>query len=212
MTYELENVGSSIECIDSNLLIACGAVFKKFDKGAYIFKEGQEAHFYHQVAEGRVKTVNVNEEGKEFIQGFVAEGESFGVSSIFDKVPYTTDALAERVSIVLRLCISAFVQMLKDNFEVQMSVAKSLASKLASKENSLREIACNNPEERILCLLKKNRKERFPLLRNTIRAKVDFTRKDIAEMSGLRVETVIRIMRHMQDQQLLTIERGKVYY
>ncbi len=212
MTYELGIAGSFMECIDSNLLIAYGAVFKKYDKGAYIFREGQDAHFYHQVAEGRVKLVNVNEEGKEFIQGFVTEGESFGVSSIFDKVPYTTDALAERISIVLRLCISAFVQMLKDNFEVQMSVAKSLSCKLANKENLLKEIACNNPEERILSLLKKYRQERFPLLKNSIRAKVDFTRKDIAEMSGLRVETVIRIMRHLQDQRLLTIERGKVYF
>lgn len=209
---EYEKTQNVCECIDSNLLIAWGAVFKKYDKGTFVFREGHEAHFYHQLAEGRIKMINVSDDGKEFIQGFNCEGESFGDSSIFYNIPYTCDALVERSSIVLRLHLSTFIQLLKNNFEVHLNFTKSLASKLADKTNSLKEIACNNPEERILSLLKKNKKEYFPQLQMTSRAKVGFTRKDIAEMSGLRVETVIRIMRHMQDQQLLTIERGKVYY
>ena len=43
------------------------------------------------------------------------------------------------------------------------------------------------------------------------RFKVNLTRQQIANMTGLRVETVIRTIRAMQDKGLVTIERGKIF-
>ena len=40
---------------------------------------------------------------------------------------------------------------------------------------------------------------------------VKLTRQQIADMTGLRVETVIRVMRNMHEKCELVIERGKVY-
>jgi CRP-like cAMP-binding protein len=40
---------------------------------------------------------------------------------------------------------------------------------------------------------------------------VELTRQQIADMTGLRVETVIRSIRHMQDKGALVIDKGKVY-
>ena len=42
--------------------------------------------------------------------------------------------------------------------------------------------------------------------------KIELTRKQISEMTSLRVETVIRAMRRLQDKQLLQIKKGKVYF
>ncbi len=39
--------------------------------------------------------------------------------------------------------------------------------------------------------------------------KIDLTRQQIANMTGLRVETVIRTIRSLHDTGQLTIERGK---
>jgi len=38
------------------------------------------------------------------------------------------------------------------------------------------------------------------------------TRQQIADMTALRVETVIRIMRIMHDKEEIRIEKGKVYH
>jgi len=43
-------------------------------------------------------------------------------------------------------------------------------------------------------------------------ARIDYTRKQIADMTGLRVETVIRVMRNLYEKKMLTIRKGKVYY
>jgi CRP-like cAMP-binding protein len=40
---------------------------------------------------------------------------------------------------------------------------------------------------------------------------MDLTRQQVANMTGLRVETVIRSIRNMNENGQLVIERGKVY-
>jgi len=41
---------------------------------------------------------------------------------------------------------------------------------------------------------------------------VPFTRQQIANMTGLRVETVIRAVKKMQHDKVLKIEGGKIFY
>jgi CRP-like cAMP-binding protein len=46
----------------------------------------------------------------------------------------------------------------------------------------------------------------------TKKKEVELTKQEIAGMTGLRVETVIRLMRNLGEKQLLDIERAKVFY
>src|SRR5215213_5954926 len=104
------------EIIDSNLLILLGGVFKNYNKGEYIFKEGQQPHFYHQIIKGKVRMFNESENGKEFIQGFFSTGQSFGEPPIFIPTTYPASAIAEEPSVIIRLNIPSFTQLLRDNF------------------------------------------------------------------------------------------------
>jgi CRP/FNR family transcriptional regulator, cyclic AMP receptor protein len=200
------------EVIDSNLLILYGAVFKKYRKGEYIFREGQHPQFYHQVVEGKVKMQNETEEGRVFTQGFFLPGESFGEPPIFYGGEYPAAAVAEQPSIVMRLTIPSFIQVLKENFQVHLRITKLLAERLKSKSTSLKEICCFNPEHRILSLLSTLKAEKQKAEPGIKRIKVEFTRQEIADMTALRVETVIRMMRKLYDRGILIIERGKVFY
>jgi len=70
-------------------------------------------------------------------------------------------------------------------------------------------LACYNPEHRISALLqyfKTNNRHTCPKCN-----RVQLTRQQIADMTGLRVETVIRAIRHLHTQGKLVIEKGKVY-
>jgi CRP-like cAMP-binding protein len=69
--------------IDTNLLISWGATYKKYKKGEYIFYEGDEALFYYQVESGELRMSNMNDSGKEYIQGMFSKGESFGEPPLF---------------------------------------------------------------------------------------------------------------------------------
>ncbi|RZS69247.1 CRP-like cAMP-binding protein [Pseudobacter ginsenosidimutans] len=195
--------------INTNLLLNMGASFKEVQRNEIIFMEGMQASFYYQVVSGRVRWVNVNDEGREFIQLMAEEGESFGELPMMDDEPYAATAIADEDSTLIRLHKSHFLQLLKENPEVHFSFSKLLSRRLRLKFLLIKEMAIRSPEHTIIALLhyfKENNKHTCPDC-----SRVNLTRQQIADMTGLRVETVIRAMRHLHSTGQLLIEKGKVY-
>ncbi|WP_407521864.1 Crp/Fnr family transcriptional regulator [Lacibacter sp. MH-610] len=195
--------------INTDLLLAWGATFHNYPKGHVLFYEGDFAYFYYQVVEGRIKMVNCNEEGKEFIQGIFEEGESFGEPPLFDGGTYPAGAVAETDITIIRLRKENFLQLLKDNFDIHFCFTQTLAKRLRFKSMISKEISSYGPSHRILSLLKEYKKSKGFM--NGARLKIDLTRQQIADMTGLRVETVIRSIRDLHEKGSLKIEKGKVF-
>jgi CRP-like cAMP-binding protein len=195
--------------IDTDLLLAWGATYHQHQKGHVLFCEGDPAHFYYQVAEGRIKMCNCNEGGKEFIQGIFEEGESFGEPPLFDEEHYPASAVAETDATIIRLKKEIFLKLLKDNFDIHFCFTQTLAKRLRYKSLMGKEISSYGPSHRILSLLMEYKKTHGAINGNKL--KIDLTRQQIADMTGLRVETVIRSIRELHEKGKLQIEKGKVY-
>ncbi len=195
--------------IDVDLLLACGAAFKKMPKGSTIFREGMTCCFYYQLVSGRIKWININEEGKEFIQVIIEAGECFGELPLFDDEPYAATAIAEEDSVVIRLHKPVFTQLIKENQELHFKFSRLLAQRVRFKIILLKSLACHNPEIMIRALLNYLKKENKNFCADCNQLKL--TRQQIADMTGLRVETVIRSIRHMHEKGELLIDKGKVF-
>lgn len=195
--------------IDTQLLLQCGAVSKRYSKNETIFNEEDPAVFYYQIQEGHVKMVNINNDGKEFVHGIFTNGQSFGEPSLFINRNYPAAAVAISPAIVLKLSKEKLFKLLDENQTVQKQMLLTLAQRLYDKSVTTREIIGNNPEGRILAFLKtmKNRagnpKER---------SLVPYTRQEIANFTGLRVETVIRTLKHMDEEQKVSIVDHKLWF
>lgn len=195
--------------IDIDLLLTWGATYKQVQRDEIIFHEGGCGNFYYQVVSGRVRWVSINEESREFIQFMIDKGESFGELPLFDDAPYAATAIADEDCVLMRLHKSNFLQLLKDNPEIHFAFTRLLSERMRFKFLTIREMAYYNPEHRVSTLLgyfKKNNKHTCPKCKQ-----IRLTRQQIADMTGLRVETVIRAMRHLHDKGALLIEKGKVY-
>lgn len=195
--------------IDIDLLIAWGAIHKKVPKGAIIFNEGTTSNFYYQLVSGRVRWVNINEEGREFIQTIIEPGECFGELPLFDNEPYAASAIADEDSLVIRLHKPVFDQLIKENQELHFKFTRLLAQRTRFKFVLIKALANHDPENTIGVLLDYLKKEHKNFCTDCNQLKL--TRQQIADMTGLRVETVIRSMRHMHEKGELLITRGKVY-
>jgi CRP/FNR family transcriptional regulator, cyclic AMP receptor protein len=181
--------------IDEDLLLAWGAVHKRIQKGQTVIFEGDEARFFYQIVSGSIKMVNQNKDGKEFVHGYFGPGESFAEPPLFLGSRYPASAVANEDTVVIRLNRERFFQIL---FKSVMN----------------REMANANPEYRILSLIKHFKDtcgENKPEILAKYGFKVNFTRQEIADMTGLRVETVIRSMKTLEEKGELKIEKGKVY-
>ncbi len=195
--------------IDIDLLITWGATYKEVSKGTIIFKEGQNCSFYHQLVSGSVRWVNMDDNGKEFIQKIIEPGESFGELPLFDDGLYAATAIVDEKSVILRLHKPTFLQLLKEYPAISLSFSRMLAQRVRFNFMQLKSLAFNDPETRISILLNYFKQENKNFCGNCNQLKL--TRQQIAGMTGLRVETVIRSMRHMHDRGELLIDKGKVY-
>jgi CRP/FNR family cyclic AMP-dependent transcriptional regulator len=195
--------------IDIDTLLAWGAVYKKIGAEETIFREGSECHFYHQLVSGSVRWTNLKEDGGEFIQNMIEPGESFGEFPLFDGSPYAASAIANKESVVLRLHISTFQQMVKQHPEIHVEFLKIFTERMRFKFLLLKELSCDGPEHRISTLFNYLKKSNRNICKECNQLKL--TRQQVADMTGLRVETVIRSIRHMRENGQLVIEKGKVY-
>ena len=195
--------------IEIDTLLAWGASYKKVAQGETIFKEGSECHFYYQLIEGSVRWINITEDGREFIQNMIEPGECFGEMPLFDDDVFAASAIANKDCLILRLRKSTFLQLLKEDTSIHFAFSKMLTQRLRYKFLLLKELACYTPEHCISALFSHLRESNKNICPQCY--KVQLTRQQIADMTGLRVETVIRTIKHLADKGSLVIERGKVF-
>jgi len=195
--------------IDEELIKEKGGTYKSFEPNGIIFREGTECVYYYQLIKGRVCWGNSNEEGKEFIQKIIEPGECFGELPLFDDEPFAADAVAIEKSLVLRLPKPDFLRLIKDFPDLHFQFSRMLAQRVRYEFFLLKTFALENPENRIQKLLFHlkschSNDGASPYL-------IKLTRQQIAYMTGLRVETVIRAIKILCEKQILSINQGKVF-
>ena len=196
--------------IDERLLLDFGAKKTLFQKGEIIIKQGEAARYYHQIISGSIKMNNFNDDGKEFIQGIFVEGDSFGEPPLLIEENYPANGIAIVASEVLMLAKEKFLELLHVNQEIHFYVTKTLAKRLYFKTIMASEISSQYPEHRVLKLIDyfKTRKNKIPKDTSYM---VEITRQQIADLTGLRVETVIRAIKSLEKKGELFIKNRKVF-
>jgi CRP/FNR family transcriptional regulator, cyclic AMP receptor protein len=203
--------------IDREVLNKYGAREISLKKDDVIFREEEEALNYFQVLQGSIKMITNSPDGQEFIQGIFQADDSFGEPPLFCSFPYPSTAMALEPSVIIKLSKENFLRLLKENFEIHLHLDQILCQRLKYKSMILSEISFYDPEHRIMSLLKYLKEDsarsgiaKNGMLRSNHTYVVPFTRQQIADMSGLRVETVIRTVKKMEGDGKLQLVGRKI--
>ncbi len=193
--------------ISSKSLYSAGALEVDYSKDELIFSEGKNANFYFQILEGSVKMFNLTEEGKEFVQGIFENGKSFGEPPLFGEFSYPASAIALTPTRVLKLPKVKLMKLLEQEPKTHLEFTRALSNRLNYKALIMKEVSVYPPEHRIFALLSylKGRDS------NSGEYAVELTRQQISELTGLRVETVIRAIRKLARDKKLSIRDRKIF-
>lgn len=195
--------------IDINLLLKKGATYRQAETGEVIFNEGAPAAFYYQLVSGRVRWSNFDDNGKEVLHKIVEAGESFGEFPLFDGEPYAASAVADSPCTILRLCVTSFHEILAEYPDIHLAFTKSLVAHLRFKFFLLNTLSKNHPQTVLSELIDYFNRQGKLICKDCNRLML--TRQQLANMAGLRVETVIRAIKQMQQEDKLCIVKGKVF-
>jgi CRP/FNR family cyclic AMP-dependent transcriptional regulator len=175
-----------------------------YKKGAVVYEPGQSPRYVYFIKSGEIRMVTVNNDGKEFIQGVFKPKQYFGEPALLLQRSYLAYTIASLDTELILLDRSDFLKLLEEDRAFSMNLIETLSSRLFYKSMMLEELANEQAEHRLHTLI-------TYLWRDIGKGEsLDFTRQALADMSGLRVETVIRTIKKMAASGELKLNRGKI--
>lgn len=175
-----------------------------YKKGDVIYEPGQLPRYVYFIKSGEVRMATVNHDGREFIQGIFKSRQHFGEPALLLDRPYLAFTIASKDSEVIQLDKAAFLKMIEEHRSFSMDLIMTMSRRLFYKSMMLEELANEQAEHRLHTLINYlcQDMEKGALL--------NITRQTLADMSGLRVETVIRTIRKLAASGELKLIRGKI--
>lgn len=175
-----------------------------YKKGTVIYEPGAQPRAVYFIKSGEVRMVTVNEEGKEFIQGIFKVNQYFGEPALLVNKPYLAYTIATQDTEIIPVNSTQFYKLIEDDRDFNMELIKTMSNRLFYKSMMLEELANEQAEHRVRTLINY-------LFKSMEQGGVlDVTRQQLADMSGLRVETVIRVVKKLAERKELELQRGKI--
>ena len=194
--------------IDVDVLVTYGATFHKISKGDFAFREKGHPHFFFQLIHGEIKMFTINRQGKEMIQGIFHSGEGFGEPPLFINKRYPSSAIAMKDSTIVKLSRERLFELIAENPTIGLSLIQGFSERIYKKIGIIQILGSNNPEDKILTFLDQYKEH----IGSSEMIKIPFTRQQIADSTGLCVETVIRTLRKLNEEDVVDIIKHKVHY
>lgn len=196
--------------IDESLLYSFGAEEREYKKRESVFKEEDHALYYFQITEGKVKLNNYNENGKEFIHNILGKKQSFGEAMLFLNQRYPINAVCLEKSKIIRLPKNNFFEMITQYPHLSLEMNACLSQEIFYKLKMMQSLASQNPMQRLQGLLDYLKSYHDEDCSQCFH--IAFTRQQIANLTGLRVETVIRALKKMEKEGMVTLKDRKILY
>lgn len=202
----------TISCMNiaEEVLYSYGGETKQYKKGEIIYREGDHSLYYLQIVEGKVKLNNYDDEGKEFIHNILGKNQSFGDSMLFLDKFYPMNAISISPMEIIRVPRDQFLKLIKTDPKLSLEMNACLSHRLYFKAIMIQNMASLNPISRLTGLLNYLKSYHDDSCGSCFH--VQLTRQQIANLVGLRVETVIRALKKMEKEGNITIEDRKIIY
>ena len=171
------------------------------EKNEELFKEDWMASNVFLLEHGLVKTLKLDEYGKELVTSIPQQGDFLGFYSFkFSRYPESAQAL-ER-SILYRVSHEEFIHLLRENHELTLEFAEVLSYKLDVLKSHLLEMAYGSVLKKtastLLEFAEKVKNDPTPVLK--------VSRSDMASLAGISTESFIRSLSCLKKDGLIDIK------
>ena len=189
-----------------NTLTAIVKRERPLQKGESLFKLGQSFSSLYAVRTGSVKTYLPTAGGEEQIVGFNMPGELLGFDGI-SRGDHTCTAIALEQTSVCELPFNRLHDLCNELPSLNDHFLSLMSNEIVGEHAMMLALARKSAEARMATFLL-NLSSRFKRRGfSPTQFHLTMSRHDIANYLGLAVETVSRIMTHMQDAGMVEVER-----
>lgn len=191
--------------------LARNSQWESYEKGDYVFFEGDDNEWLYTPFEGRLKLVKHHETGKDIILAVIVPGDIVGEGPVYDGDVQPASLQTMEVSSVIRIRKAALVSVLKKYPGTLEKLVSHESGLLRDSFEQVKQLSGERVKRRIATVLLKLADKTGELLPDdTVRINLRVTRQDIANMAGSTVETTIRTMSKIASEGIIDTIDGYI--
>jgi len=183
---------------------------KRYPKDGVVFFENEAGDTLFMVAAGRVKVTILGDDGREIILSVLGPGEFFGEMALLDNEPRSATTIAAEDSELVSLSRADFEGVLSHNPLIMASLIKVLTSRLRHANHQISTLALLDVYGRVARVIVELGREEGKRLKD---GRITFqrpTHQEIANRIGTTRETVTRMLKDLQRQNLIKVNGKEI--
>lgn len=188
---------------DSELLLLQNVTHSRsFQKGEFIFREGEQSETLLIVNEGLIKLTKSSADGKEQIVRLLFPGDFFGLFALLRDEKHYMNAEALEKTVICYIDKKDFLQTMAKNADMSFRLVVALNDRLFEADESVGFLSLMNVEERLaraLILFYDKMKAHNGVF------SLPITKKDLASFIGTTPETVSRKLLSFVSQNMISL-------
>ncbi|MBI3047730.1 MAG: Crp/Fnr family transcriptional regulator [Acidobacteria bacterium] len=187
--------------------LAAVATVRTFDRGDYLFREGDASDILFTVVSGRVKVFKTTARGTDLILEIFGPGDPVGAVAVYESRPYPASAVALEPATCVLIPRQTFFALLETYPSLVRGLLTGLTHRLVELTNRLTELSTGRVDARLArFLLKLADTMGQPTPAGTF-IPLPLSRQELADMIGTTIETAIRVMSRWGKDGLVRTEK-----
>jgi CRP/FNR family cyclic AMP-dependent transcriptional regulator len=186
------------------------ATRRRYPKDTVVFFENEEGDTLFMILEGRIKVTILGDDGREIILTMLSPGDLFGEMALLDNEPRSATAIAVEESELLSLHRTDFYAVIAENPGISTALIKVLSARLRRANHQISTLALLDVYGRVARVILDMAREEGRRLKDGRIAFRRATHQEIANRIGTTRETVTRMLKDLERQDLVKVEGREI--
>lgn len=185
-------------------------VIRNYDKKEIVHHQGNPSFGIFCIQSGLVKVVKTEIPGKQYIIRLAGPGDILGLPTLFTGIPYLWTAQVVEPATICFLPRDVVVKAAQEDKQMAEKIIQMLSRFVIESEKGRVELANGSARQRMAGLLVLLSSRCGAREKRGMRFNLPLSRREIADMVGLRSETAIRVLKEFREDQLLKINGNEI--
>ncbi|MDF2714528.1 MAG: Crp/Fnr family transcriptional regulator [Paenibacillus sp.] len=185
--------------------IADKCTTRTFKAGTILFREYEIGTAFYLVVSGAIKIYTTNNHGEDKIMSILTGGDSFGELALLDGKPRSATAQAIEDTKVFSLAAKQFQQLLKEHFDINLSILKQLSARLRETNQQVQDLTYMDASQRVVKNLIKLANDHGSRNGTIVQIQIKLNYNELSQLAGVPKPLVFQVLHELQSKRILTV-------
>ncbi|SFL85337.1 Crp/Fnr family transcriptional regulator [Halanaerobium salsuginis] len=184
---------------------------KNYQKGEYIFFEGDPGNKFFIIKSGQVKLTKMIADGSEQILNIFSDNDIIAEIVAFDKGNYPASAITITETTMIVFAQTELENLILKYPNIAIKLLREMSGRLRRAQKNVRDLALKDSSAKVAeLLLFLSQKYGLKNDKDQISLDIALTQQELASMIGSSRETVSRILNQFENKGLIKTSRKKI--